>query len=300
MSSPPLPAEITNEPQYATLADHEFIDTKKESTTTFAIDVDRASYTNVRRFLTAGLVPPPNAVRVEEMLNYFAYAYPQPSGAHPFSITTEVASCPWSVAIVVYAGAAGLALPSTSGADKQSIIGALDRLKAGGSTAGAQGIQLAYDVAKQNFIDGGNNRVILATDGDFNVGITSRDDLLQLIEQKRDDGIYLTTLGVGDDNYNDARMEMLADHGNGNYASLDNGKEAEKVFVRELTGTLVTIAKDVKVQLEFNPALVHSYRQIGYEDRALENKDFDDDTKDGGELGAVRNAIRTDQNAGRR
>jgi Ca-activated chloride channel homolog len=190
------------------------------------------------------------------------------------------------VAIVVYAGAAGLALPPTSGADKQTIIAALDRLEAGGSTAGAQGIQLAYDVAKQNFIDGGNNRVILATDGDFNVGITSHDDLLQLIEQRRDDGVYLTTLGVGDDNYSDARMEMLADHGNGNYAYLDNLKEAEKVFVRELTGTLVTIAKDVKVQLEFNPALVQSYRQIGYEDRALANKDFDDDTKDAGELGA--------------
>lgn len=340
------PGEPANQPQYATLADHEFIDTKKESTTTFAIDVDRASYTNVRRFLTAGLVPPPGAVRVEEMLNYFTYAYPPPSGAHPFSITTEVASCPWNaghrllrigiqgrnleewrmapnnlvflidvsgsmqpparlpllknafrllvdrlraedrVAIVVYAGAAGLALPSTSGADKQTIIGALDRLNAGGSTAGAQGIHLAYDVAKQNFIAGGNNRVILATDGDFNVGITRNDDLLQLIEQKRDDGIYLTTLGVGDDNYNDARMEMLADHGNGNYAYLDNIKEAEKVFVRELTGTLVTIAKDVKVQLEFNPALVQSYRQIGYEDRALGNRDFDDDTKDAGELGA--------------
>ena len=342
----PPPTEIANQPQYTTLADHEFIETKDESTTTFAIDVDRASYTNVRRFLTAGLVPPPDAVRVEEMLNYFTYAYPQPSGTHPFSITTEVASCPWNVdhrllrigiqgrnldawrmapnnlvflidvsgsmqpparlpllknafrllveklraedrvAIVVYAGAAGLALPSTSGADKQTIIDALDRLNAGGSTAGAQGIQLAYDVAKQNFLAGGNNRVILATDGYFNVGITSHDDLLQLIEQKRDDGIYLTTLGVGDDNYNDARMEMLADRGNGNYAYLDNVKEAEKVFVRELTGTLVTIAKDVKVQLEFNRALVQSYRQIGYEDRALENKDFDDDTKDAGELGA--------------
>jgi Ca-activated chloride channel homolog len=346
IQAPPPPSEVVNEPQYASLADHEFIDTKKEATTTFAIDVDRASYTNVRRFLTAGLVPPPGAVRVEEMLNYFTYSYPQPAGPHPFTITTEVAGCPWNannrllrigiqgrnleewrmapnnlvflidvsgsmqpparlpllksafrllvdklraedrVAIVVYAGAAGLALPSTSGADKQTIIGALDRLEAGGSTAGAQGIQLAYDVAKQNFIAGGNNRVILATDGDFNVGITSHDDLLKLIEQRRDDGVYLTTLGVGDDNYSDARMEMLADHGNGNYAYLDNLKEAEKVFGRELTGTLVTIAKDVKVQLEFNPALVQSYRQIGYEDRALANKDFDDDTKDAGELGA--------------
>ncbi|HSP15093.1 MAG TPA: von Willebrand factor type A domain-containing protein [Thermoanaerobaculia bacterium] len=341
-----IAAEIKAEPQYAHFADHEFLGTGKDATTTFAIDVDRASYANVRRFLTAGLVPPPDAVRIEEMLNYFAYSYPQPAGVHPFSITTEVASCPWNadhrllrigiqgrnleewrmapnnlvflidvsgsmqpparlpllksafkllvdklraedrVAIVVYAGAAGVVLPSTSGADKQTILAALDRLNAGGSTAGAEGIQLAYDVAKQNFIAGGNNRVILATDGDFNVGVTDRDALLKMIEDRRDAGICLTTLGVGDDNYQDARMEMLADHGNGNYAYLDNLKEAEKVFVHELTGTLVTIAKDVKVQLEFNRALVKSYRQIGYENRALENKDFDDDTRDAGELGA--------------
>ncbi len=344
MSLPP--PDLVSDPQYAAFADHSFVDAKKEAVTTFAIDVDHASYSNVRRFLTAGLTPPPDAVRIEEMLNYFMYSYPQPTGPHPFSITTEVASCPWNadhrllrigiqgrnleewrmapnnlvflidvsgsmqpaarlpliksafrllvdklraedrVAIVVYAGAAGLVLPSTSGADKQTIVSALDQLQAGGSTAGAEGIQLAYDVAKQNFIAGGNNRVILATDGDFNVGVTVHDDLLKLIEQRRDDGISLTTIGVGDDNFQDARMETLADHGNGNYAYLDNLKEAEKVFVRELTGTLVTIAKDVKVQLEFNPALVDSYRQIGYEDRALENKDFEDDTKDAGELGA--------------
>jgi Ca-activated chloride channel homolog len=345
VSPPPVP-EVAAEPQYAHFADHEFLATDKEQTTTFAIDVDRASYANVRRFLTSGLVPPPDAVRIEEMLNYFSYSYPQPTGVHPFSITTEVASCPWNaehrllrigiqgrnldewrmapnnlvflidvsgsmqpparlpllksafkllvdklraedrVAIVVYAGAAGMVLPSTSGADKKTILAALDRLNAGGSTAGAQGIALAYDVARQNFIAGGNNRVILATDGDFNVGITGHDDLLKMIEERRDAGIYLTTLGVGDDNYQDARMEMLADHGNGNYAYLDNLKEAEKVFAHELTGTLVTIAKDVKVQLEFNRALVKSYRQIGYENRALANKDFDDDTKDAGELGA--------------
>ena len=352
IAPPPAPSVVpqaldaASTAQYQAFADHTFIDTRSERTTTFAIDVDHAAYSNVRRFLTAGLVPPPDAVRVEEMLNYFTYSYPQPTGPDPFSITTEVASCPWNadhrllrigiqgrnleewrmapnnlvflidvsgsmqpparlpliktafrmlvdklraedrVAIVVYAGAAGLVLPSTSGADKSAIVASLDNLQAGGSTAGAAGIQLAYDVAKQNFIAGGNNRVILATDGDFNVGMTSHDDLLKLIEQKREDGIYLTTIGVGDDNYNDAMMELLADHGNGNYSYLDNLKEAEKVFVRELTGTLVTIAKDVKVQLEFNPELVTAYRQIGYENRALENKDFDDDRKDAGELGA--------------
>jgi len=340
------PPELQSQPQYASVADHEFIESAKEAVTTFAIDVDRASYSNVRRFLTAGTIPPPDAVRVEEMLNYFTYSYPQPAGRQPFSITTEVASCPWAaghrllrigiqgrnleewrmaannlvflidvsgsmqpparlpllksafrllvdklraedrVAIVVYAGAAGVVLPSTSGADKATILSALDRLNAGGSTAGAAGIELAYNVAQENFIAGGNNRVILATDGDFNVGVTSQDALLKMIEEKRDRGVSLTTLGVGDDNYQDARMEMLADHGNGNYSYLDSLKEAQKVFTRELTGTLVTIAKDVKVQLELDPKLVRSYRQIGYENRALANKDFDDDAKDAGELGA--------------
>jgi Ca-activated chloride channel family protein len=334
------------EPQYQAAPERAFVETSSEPVTTFAIDVDRASYTNVRRFLTSNLVPPPEAVRIEEMLNYFAWSYPQPAGSDPFSITTEVASCPWNsknrllrigiqgrnldewrmapnnlvflidvsgsmqpparlpllksafrilvdklraedrVAIVVYAGAAGLVLPSTTGADKDSILGALDRLNAGGSTAGAAGIELAYQVARENFISGGNNRVILATDGDFNVGVTSHEDLYGIIEEKRKSGIFLTTIGVGDDNYHDSRMEMLADKGNGNYAYLDNLKEAEKVFGTELTGTLVTIAKDVKVQLQFNPALVKSYRQIGYENRALNNEDFDDDAKDAGELGA--------------
>lgn len=334
------------QPQYADAGEHGFVESRNEPVTTFAIDVDRASYANVRRFLTANTMPPAAAVRVEEMLNYFAWSYPQPGGPHPFSITTEVASCPWApahrllrigiqgrnldqwrmapnnlvflldvsgsmqpperlpllksafrilsdqlraedrVAIVVYAGAAGLVLPSTSGADKATIAGALDRLNAGGSTAGAQGIELAYDVAKQNFIAGGNNRVILATDGDFNVGVSNNDELLKMIEEKRQGGISLTTIGVGTDNFHDARLEMLADHGNGNYSYLDNLQEAKKVFQHELTGTLVTIAKDVKVQLEFNPALVQSYRQIGYENRALANEDFDDDTKDAGELGA--------------
>jgi Ca-activated chloride channel family protein len=280
------------------------------------------------------------------MINYFDYRYPQPSGDAPFSVTTEVAGCPWNpqnrllrigiqgrhleqwkmapnnlvflldvsgsmtpparlpliksafrllvdqlraedrVAIVVYAGAAGLVLPPTSGADKQTILAALERLQAGGSTAGGAGIELAYKVAQNAFLAGGNNRVILATDGDFNVGVTGNDQLQKLIEEKRNSGVYLSVIGVGDDNYHDARMEMLADKGNGNYAYLDSMREATKVFKHELTGTLVTIAKDVKVQLDFDPELVKSYRQIGYENRALKNEDFDDDAKDAGELGA--------------
>jgi Ca-activated chloride channel family protein len=341
-AGPPLPDTAT----YAHVEDHGFVETKKERTTTFAIDVDRASYANVRRFISRGLVPPPDAVRVEEMINYFSYHYPQPADDKPFSITTEVAGCPWNsqsrllrigiqgrnleqwkmapnnlvflldvsgsmeppdrlplvksgmrvlvdqlraedrVAIVVYAGAAGLVLPPTSGADKNVILAALDRLQAGGSTAGAAGIELAYKIAKDNFLQDGNNRVILATDGDFNVGVSSIPELEKIIEAKRKSGIYLSVLGVGDNNLQDALMETLADKGNGNYAYLDSLKEAEKVFKQELTGTLVTIAKDVKVQLEFDPSMVASYRQIGYENRALANKDFDDDAKDAGELGA--------------
>ncbi|MGZ7042718.1 MAG: vWA domain-containing protein, partial [Thermoanaerobaculia bacterium] len=333
-------------PNYVGSKEHDFIEAEKETTTTFAIDVDRASYANVRRFLTANAMPPADAVRVEEMINYFAYSYPQPKDGTPFSVTTEVAGCPWnvehrlmrigiqgknldqwklapnnlvflldvsgsmmpperlpllksafrflvnelraedSVAIVVYAGAAGVVLPPTSGADKRTILEALDRLQAGGSTAGAEGIELAYKTAQDNFRSDGNNRVILATDGDFNVGATSFDDLQKMIEGKRKTGIFLTCLGVGTDNYKDSMLELLADKGNGNYSYLDTPREAEKVFKRELTGTLVTIAKDVKVQLEFDPKLVASYRQIGYENRALANQDFSDDTKDAGELGA--------------
>jgi len=338
------PAPVTA--NYAHVEDHAFVETRTERVTTFAIDVDRASYANIRRFLTRGLVPPPDAVRIEEMINYFSYHLPQPAGKVPFSITTEVAGCPWNVqsrllrigiqgrnldrwkmapnnlvflldvsgsmsppdrlpliqsafhvlvdqlraedrvSIVVYAGAAGLVLPPTSGADKTAILNAIDHLRSGGSTAGGQGIELAYKIALDNFLRDGNNRVILATDGDFNVGVSSITDLQNLIEEKRKSGIYLSVLGVGDNNLQDAKMEMLADKGNGNYSYLDSLKEAEKVFKQELTGTLVTIAKDVKVQLEFDPSLVASYRQIGYENRALANKDFDDDTKDAGELGA--------------
>jgi Ca-activated chloride channel family protein len=334
------------QPTYAAIEEHGFVETRDEAVATFAIDVDRASYANVRRYLLGGLVPPPDAVRIEEMLNYFHYSYPQPKDDVPFSVTTEVAGCPWNVknrlvrvgiqgrnleqwqmapnnlvflidvsgsmgqpdklpllqsafrvlvdelraedrvAIVVYAGAAGLVLPSTSGADKRTILDAIQQLGANGSTAGGAGITLAYEVAQQNAIAHGNNRVILATDGDFNVGVSSLEGLQTLIEEKRRSGIFLSVVGVGSDNLQDATMELLADKGNGNYSYLDSMHEAEKVFRHELTGTLVTIAKDVKVQLDFDPSSVVSYRQIGYENRALAKKDFDDDTKDAGELGA--------------
>ena len=313
---------------------------------TFSIDVDKASYANVRRFITSGSLPPIDAVRIEEMINYFSYSYPQPSGDAPFSITTELGTCPWNtthllalvgikgkniatdnlppgnlvflldvsgsmqsedklpliqqamkllvenlraqdhIAITVYAGAAGLVLPSTSGADKRIITEAIDRLSAGGSTAGSEGIELAYATAKKNFIPHGNNRVILATDGDFNVGPSSDAELVRLIEQKRSDGIFLTVLGFGTGNYKDSKMMKLADKGNGNYAYVDNLAEARKVLVSEMGGTLLTIARDVKIQVEFNPATVASYRLVGYEKRRLNNEDFNDDTKDAGELGS--------------
>jgi Ca-activated chloride channel family protein len=331
---------------YAPIAENGFKATKDNATTTFSIDVDKASYANVRRFLMANVIPPPDAVRVEEMINYFAYHYPQPSDGRPFAVSTEVAGCPWNtahrllrigiqgktteqwqlapnnlvflldvsgsmeppdrlpliksalhllveqlraddtVAIVVYAGAAGVVLPPTSGADKQVILAALDNLEAGGSTNGAEGIELAYKLAREKFLTKGNNRVILATDGDFNVGVSSFEDLTRLIERQRSHHIYLTCLGVGDDNLQDGTIEMLADKGNGNYFYLDSINEAKKVFQRELSGTLVTVADDVKVQLTFDPSAVKSYRQIGYEKRALDNNDFTDDTKDAGELGS--------------
>ncbi len=333
-------------PNYAPIEENGFKDARKENTTTFSIDVDGASYANVRRFLTANQMPNADAVRVEEMINYFTYSYPQPSDGRPLAITTDVAGCPWepnhrllrigiqgktldvwklapnnlvflldvsgsmeppqrlpliksalrllvdqlrpqdTLAIVVYAGAAGIALPATSGADKATILAALDRLQAGGSTAGGAGIELAYKTAEEHFDANANNRVILATDGEFNVGVTRLDELTNLIEEKRQKGIYLTCIGVGDDNFNDALMETLADKGNGNYYYLDTINEAKKVFVNQLQGTLVAVAKDVKVQLEFDPAVVASYRQIGYEDRALANEDFNNDKKDAGDLGS--------------
>ncbi len=313
---------------------------------TFSIDVDAASYSNLRRILREGRVPPKDAVRIEEMINYFTYDYPEPEGNQPFSVITEVGLAPWNtahqlvhvglqgrrmqsdeqpannlvflldvsgsmnapdklpllkqafhmlvgelgerdrVAITVYAGAAGLVLPSTPGDQKETILSALDRLEAGGSTAGAAGIRLAYQVAQDNFIEGGNNRVILATDGDFNVGQSSDAELVRMIEEKRENGTFLTVLGFGRGNLKDAKMEQIADHGNGNYYYIDNELEARKVLVTDLRGTLFTIAKDVKIQVEFNPAVVASYRLIGYENRLLADEDFDDDTKDAGELGS--------------
>lgn len=313
---------------------------------TFSIDVDAASYSNIRRFINSGQRPPKDAVRIEEMINYFQYNYQQPKGSDPFSIYTEVSNAPWNenhrlvhiglqgkkiptenlpasnlvflidvsgsmssanklpllkasfkllvnqlraqdrVAIVVYAGAAGLVLPSTSGACKEQIIEALDNLQAGGSTAGGAGIELAYKVAKENFKDEGNNRVIIATDGDFNVGSSSNASMERLIEEKRGDGIFLTALGYGMGNYKDSKMEILADKGNGNYAYIDNILEAQKVLVNEFGGTLFTIAKDVKLQVEFNPAKVQAYRLIGYENRVLRNEDFNNDKKDAGDLGS--------------
>jgi Ca-activated chloride channel homolog len=313
---------------------------------TFSVDVDRASYANVRRFLTGGNLPPRDAVRIEELVNYFPYADPAPDGRDPIRITTEVAAAPWNpthdlvriglrardvdmrrappsnlvflvdvsgsmqgpnrlglvkqslallvnelreqdrVAIVVYAGSAGLVLPSTSGGDKQRILGALESLQAGGSTAGGAGIRLAYDVARQNFLRGGNNRVILCTDGDFNVGQSSDAELVQLIEDKRREGSFLTILGFGMGNYKDQKMEKLAGAGNGNYAYIDDLLEASKMLVKEMGGTLLTVAKDVKLQVEFDPTRVQAYRLLGYEDRLLRDEDFANDVKDAGDVGA--------------
>jgi Ca-activated chloride channel family protein len=342
----PMPVQEPNTEEYGTFTENIFHGALQDPLSTFSIDVDAASYSNVRRFIQNGQPVPKDAVRIEEMINYFDYDYAQPTGDDPFSIYTEVAAAPWNdqhklvhiglqgkkipvdnlpasnlvflidvsgsmsdpnklpllkssfkllveqlrkqdrVAIVVYAGAAGLVLPSTSGAEKQKIVDALENLQAGGSTAGGAGIQLAYSIAKQNFQDGGNNRVILATDGDFNVGASSDQDMEHLIEQKRGDGIFLTVLGYGMGNYKDKKMEILADKGNGNYAYIDNMLEAQKTLVNEFGGTLFTIAKDVKLQIEFNPAKVQAYRLIGYENRMLQAEDFNNDKKDAGELGA--------------
>jgi Ca-activated chloride channel family protein len=335
-----------NTESYNFIEENRFHLAKENAVSTFSVDVDKASYSNVRRFLNYGSLPQKDAVRIEELINYFTYSYPQPSGEHPFSITTEVSACPWNsqhqlvhigiqgrristknlppsnltflidvsgsmntperlplvkesmkllvnelreedrVAIVVYAGAAGLVLPPTHGDNKRKIIDALEQLQAGGSTAGGEGIELAYKIAQQNFIKNGNNRVILCTDGDFNVGVSSDAELVRLIEQKRKTGIYLTVLGYGMGNYKDSKMEQLANKGNGNYAYIDDLQEAKKTLVSEFGGTLFTIAKDVKIQVEFNPAKVKSYRLIGYENRKLNKEDFNDDKKDAGEIGS--------------
>lgn len=335
-----------NTEEYDKINDNEFKEAQKNPLSTMSIDVDRASYSNVRRFITQGQMPPADAVRVEEMINYFNYDYPQPKSDVPFSITTEYTECAWNkkhnivhigiqgreiktdkmptnnlvflidvsgsmmdqsklpllksglrllvdqmrpqdkVSLVVYAGAAGVVLPATSGSEKEKINEAIEKLQAGGSTAGGEGIVLAYKVAKENFLKDGNNRVILATDGDFNVGVSNNGDLVRLIEEKREQGVFLTVLGFGMGNYKDSKMEQLADKGNGNYAYIDNILEAKKVLVKEMGGTLLTIAKDVKIQIEFNPAKVKAYRLVGYENRVLANEDFNDDKKDAGELGA--------------
>ncbi len=348
--APPQPGFVRppqwNTEEYKRLQDNNFQEVRTSPLSTFSIDVDTASYSNIRRFLNSGGLPPIDAVRTEELLNYFTYDYPQPTGEHPVAVTTEIGDSPWNperkllllglqgkniatenlppsnlvflidvsgsmwspnklpllktafkmlaqqlrpqdrVAIVVYAGAAGLVLDSTPGSEKGKIIAKIDSLQAGGSTAGGAGIKLAYKVAKEHFLEGGNNRVILATDGDFNVGASSEGELSRLIEGYRDDGIFLSVLGFGMGNIKDNKMEMLANRGNGNYAYIDNALEAKKVMVSQMAGTLHTIAKDVKIQVEFNPAKVKAYRLIGYENRALADRDFNDDRKDAGDMGA--------------
>ncbi len=337
---------LENDESYAQINENKFERVHLSPLSTFSIDVDKASYSNIRRMLNNGENIPVDAVKIEEMVNYFNYDYPQPVGEHPFSINTEVAKTPWNkdtkivriglqgksyeneelpasnltflidvsgsmsnmnklpllksafkllvnqlrekdkVSIVVYAGAAGLVLAPTSGAHKEKILSALDNLNAGGSTAGGAGIELAYKIAQENFVKSGNNRVILATDGDFNVGESSDKAMEKLIEEKRKSGVFLSVLGFGYGNYKDSKLETLADKGNGNHAYIDTMQEAQKVFGKEFGGTLYTIAKDVKIQVEFNPKKVQAYRLIGYENRLLADEDFIDDTKDAGELGS--------------
>jgi Ca-activated chloride channel family protein len=341
-----MPGVEINTEEYEGLEENIFHGADKKPLSTFSIDVDAASYANVRRFINNGEQPPADAVRIEEMINYFDYDYKEPQNGDPFNVYTEMSQAPWNekhklihiglqgkkistqnlppsnlvflidvsgsmnqpnklplvkksfqllvdqlraqdhVAMVVYAGAAGTVLEPTSGDEKRKILAALDQLQAGGSTAGGEGLQAAYALAKEHFKTGGNNRVILATDGDFNVGESSNDAMEDLIVAKRKDGIYLTVLGYGMGNYKDSKMEILADKGNGNYAYIDNLTEARKVLVNEFGGTLFTIAKDVKLQVEFNPAKVQAYRLIGYENRKLNDEDFNNDKKDAGDLGS--------------
>ncbi|HEV3471151.1 MAG TPA: VWA domain-containing protein [Pyrinomonadaceae bacterium] len=331
---------------YDRVAENDFVEVARAPLSTFSVDVDTASYSNTRRFLREGQLPPADAVRVEELINYFSYDYPQPAGGAPFSVTAEAADCPWNlrhklvrvglqgrrvaaedlppanlvflvdvsgsmqdenklplvksslrtlaeqlsgrdrVAIVVYAGSSGLVLPSTPGDSRGEIIAAVERLEAGGSTNGGEGLRLAYRVARENFREGGINRVVLATDGDFNVGVTSDDELVRLVEAERGRGVSLSVLGFGMGNLKDSRMEKLADKGDGNYAYVDTLAEARKVLGEQVGGTLHTIAKDVKVQVEFNPRLVAGYRLVGYENRLLRDEEFNDDRVDAGEIGA--------------
>ena len=337
---------IVGNEEYGHWLENEFTTPANDPLSTFAVDVDTASYSNARRFLTEGQLPPYELVRIEEMINYFTYDYPLPERGKPVSLSTHVIQSPWNpgrllmqvglrtqplaaeelppsnltflvdvsgsmsppdrlplvkqalqmlarqlrsqdrVAMVVYAGTSGLVLPPTPGDRTDIILQAIEHLEAGGSTNGASGIKQAYQVARQSFQSKGNNRVILATDGDFNVGVTGDDELVRLIEDERKSGIFLSVFGVGRGNLKDSKMEKLADHGNGTYAYLDSLQEARKVFVQQMGATLVTVAKDVKLQIEFNPALVREYRLIGYENRILRPEDFNDDSKDAGDLGA--------------
>jgi Ca-activated chloride channel homolog len=335
-----------NTEEYDHVVENQFKDTIQNPLSTFSIDVDTASYTNIRRFITGSQLPPIDSVRIEEMINYFDYDYPQPKDEHPFSVITEISSCPWNsgnrlihiglqgksldythlnpcnlvflidssgsmqdpnklpllkqslklllgelsakdrVAIVAYAGSAGLILPSTPASRKDTIIAAMDQLQAGGCTAGGAGLQLAYRVANDNIIKGGNNRVILCTDGDFNIGVSSTGDLVRMMDEYRKTDIYLTICGFGMGNYKDGRMEQISRAGNGNYFYIDGIKEARKVFVKQMRANMFTIAKDVKIQIEFNPVKVKAYRLVGYETRVMPNEDFNNDLKDAGELGA--------------
>jgi Ca-activated chloride channel homolog len=338
--------EESNTEAYSNITENGFKNVIDNPVSTFSIDVDAASYSNVRRFLNQGQLPPAGAVRTEEMINYFKYQYPQPTNSDPFSFNIEMSNCPWNkqhklllvglqgktiptenlpasnlvflidvsgsmgeqnklplvkaslklltdqlrekdkISMVVYAGNAGLVLPATNGTEKDKIKKAIDALESGGSTAGGAGIQLAYKTAQENFVKNGNNRVILCTDGDFNVGVSSDDDMVRLVEKERNSGVFLTTLGYGMGNYKDSKMQQMANKGNGNNFYIDNMSEAKKVLVNEFGGTLFTIAKDVKLQLEFNPAKVAGYRLIGYENRMLNKEDFNNDKKDAGEMGS--------------
>jgi Ca-activated chloride channel family protein len=340
----PKPQHNTDE--YNKIEDNPFKSAQKEPLSTFSIDVDNASYSQIRYNIERGELPQKDVVRIEEMINYFDYEYKEPTGEHPFTINTELASCPWNpqnklvhiglqgkkldyrnlkpsnlvflidvsgsmdeenrlplvkksmaillnelsdrdkVSIVVYAGSEGLVLPATKASEKEKIMKALNNLQAGGSTAGGAGITLAYKVAEENLIKDGNNRIILCTDGDFNVGVSSTAELVRMVEEKRKLDIYLTICGFGMGNYRDGRLEEIAKNANGNYFYIDNLQEAQKVFSKEMRANMFTIAKDVKIQVEFNPKWVQAYRLIGYENRVMANQDFNDDKKDAGELGA--------------
>ena len=343
--APPLPSSFNTE-EYGVIDEPGFALVATKPLSTFSIDVDTASYANLRRFLRDGRLPPADAVRIEELINYFEYDYPEPEEGEPFGIVTEIGACPWSpshrlihiglrskpvattklppanlvflldvsgsmdsadklpllkkafslltrqlrpqdrISVVVYAGTAEMVLPPTSGAQQAKILAAVSDLEADGSTAGGAGIRLAYYLARESFVEAGNNRVILATDGDFNVGVSSEGELVKLIERERESGIFLSVLGFGTGNLKDAKMEKLADHGNGNYSYIDSLLEARRVLVKQMGATLVTVAKDVKLQVEFNPAQAKAYRLIGYENRRLRDEEFNDDRKDAGDLGA--------------